>query len=492
MRYIDREPVVRFIDRKYNQITTGQYYISTIISHNKNAGLDLDGGVPEWKVDPESTARAIEICEYYKNNNISVTSNYIEPWEIEYDKKNFVLSKLQAAGIEVVTDKEVFDRILESQTILQKMLVDISEFDNIEKEIDALRNANNNLKDDNAALVREQDFIDFQTSLIACKRFIKDLPEQKLPEISFDTKNDKEEDLHFIYVIKLQNDELILTTPVNSLIYNFETKTIENTFALEKFKDANTNNNYCELLVNTINKHLGEELGKQRKIFKQLMEENAVLSGKSLDELSEEETNELKEKLKEQEYENVEGIFVHKDKKIAVTPDVYVSEIQNAKLLVDHDFEVYLLPENFAFKKKNEFGQNESYSTPDTLTNNDFLELKTTKKKIGERFGESVSQANHVLIRIKDDIPVYKARKRIQEKINNFPKEKGVNVKDGNIYLYFEKNAIFISAEIKNGKIKILPTLPELADFSVVPPTDTNISQTENKSTPSNDDSISK
>lgn len=58
-----------------------------------------------------------------------------------------------------------------------------------------------------------------------------------------------------------------------------------------------------------------------------------------------------------------------------------------------------------------------------------------------------------------------------------------IKKEDGNIYLYFEKNAIFISAEIKNGKIKILPTLPELADFSVVPPTDTNISQTENKST---------
>ena len=117
----DREPVVRFIDRKYNQITTGQYYISTIISHNKNAGLDLDGGVPEWKVDPESTARAIEICEYYKNNNISVTSNFIEPWEIEYDKKNYVLSKLQAAGIEVVLSKAEFDNILKNHNILQKM-----------------------------------------------------------------------------------------------------------------------------------------------------------------------------------------------------------------------------------------------------------------------------------------------------------------------------------------------------------------------------------
>ena len=44
------------------------------------------------------------------------------------------------------------------------------------------------------------------------------------------------------------------------------------------------------------------------------------------------------------------------------------------------------------------------------------------------------------------------------------------NKKDGKVFLYFEKSAKFLSAEIKNGKINILSLTPELADFSVAPP----------------------
>ena len=42
------------------------------------------------------------------------------------------------------------------------------------------------------------------------------------------------------------------------------------------------------------------------------------------------------------------------------------------------------------------------------------------------------------------------------------------NVKDDNIFLYFEKTLNFVAAEIKNGKINILPMLPKLADFFVI------------------------
>ena len=42
------------------------------------------------------------------------------------------------------------------------------------------------------------------------------------------------------------------------------------------------------------------------------------------------------------------------------------------------------------------------------------------------------------------------------------------NVKDDNIFLYFEKTLNFVAAEIKNGKINILPMLPKLVDFSVI------------------------
>ena len=65
----DREPVIRFIDRKYNQITTGSYYISTVLEHEKGTGLALDLDEPEWTVDAESILKTMEICEYYKENN---------------------------------------------------------------------------------------------------------------------------------------------------------------------------------------------------------------------------------------------------------------------------------------------------------------------------------------------------------------------------------------------------------------------------------------
>ena len=42
------------------------------------------------------------------------------------------------------------------------------------------------------------------------------------------------------------------------------------------------------------------------------------------------------------------------------------------------------------------------------------------------------------------------------------------NIKDDNIFLYFEKTLNFVAAEIKNGKINILPMLPKLADFFVM------------------------
>ena len=41
--------------------------------------------------------------------------------EKEFVPSEYVLNKLKEKGIEVVTDKEEFDRILESQNILQKL-----------------------------------------------------------------------------------------------------------------------------------------------------------------------------------------------------------------------------------------------------------------------------------------------------------------------------------------------------------------------------------
>ena len=90
-----KENTVRFIDRKYKQITTGQYVVSTIANRNGNSGLILDMGITDWTVDAESMRKATEICRYYRDNDITITSNYEEGQEIkvEADNSSEIISK---------------------------------------------------------------------------------------------------------------------------------------------------------------------------------------------------------------------------------------------------------------------------------------------------------------------------------------------------------------------------------------------------------------
>lgn len=54
--------------------------------------------------------------------------------EKEFVPSEYVLNKLKEKGIEVVTEKEEFDKILESQSILQKMTTSLSELNKLSKE----------------------------------------------------------------------------------------------------------------------------------------------------------------------------------------------------------------------------------------------------------------------------------------------------------------------------------------------------------------------
>ena len=169
-----KENTVRFIDRKNNQITTGQYLVSTIADRKGNSELILDMGVSAWTVDADSMKKAEEICRYYRYNHITVTSSFEENIELEAEngermtpeqlnqwneeqklqhsqdaelddlaegkkfsmetamqsvendnkKMNFVLEKLAAAGIEVVSSKVEFERILNNQENKQKMVIE--------------------------------------------------------------------------------------------------------------------------------------------------------------------------------------------------------------------------------------------------------------------------------------------------------------------------------------------------------------------------------
>lgn len=62
-----------------------------------------------------------------------MSENKVEHYDRK-DKINFVLDRLKAAGIEVVTDKKEFDRILEREKLLQKMAINFSEFEKLEDE----------------------------------------------------------------------------------------------------------------------------------------------------------------------------------------------------------------------------------------------------------------------------------------------------------------------------------------------------------------------
>lgn len=73
------QPLIEFWDCRYShdslgQFTGGRYYVGTILESNRATGLNLHGGVPEWKVDQGSLLKVLmklapdeeEIMKAYK------------------------------------------------------------------------------------------------------------------------------------------------------------------------------------------------------------------------------------------------------------------------------------------------------------------------------------------------------------------------------------------------------------------------------------------
>ena len=90
----------------------------------------------EWEEMLDDNQKAEEIIE--KNQRK-------EPADIDV-KTNYVLNKLSKAGIEVVTDKEEFDKILASQTILQKMTDDLSKLEELSNQLNEERSKTQKLE----------------------------------------------------------------------------------------------------------------------------------------------------------------------------------------------------------------------------------------------------------------------------------------------------------------------------------------------------------
>ena len=108
----------------------------------------------EWEEMLDDNQKAEEIIERNQRK---------EPEE----KTNYVLNKLSKAGIEVVTDKEEFNRTLESQRILQKMQENnsVTELfiskneENLNSEIDKLTINDIGLKDEYIEISKQTPFI---------------------------------------------------------------------------------------------------------------------------------------------------------------------------------------------------------------------------------------------------------------------------------------------------------------------------------------------
>ncbi|MBQ5876893.1 MAG: Eco57I restriction-modification methylase domain-containing protein [Treponema sp.] len=79
--------------------------------------------------------------------------------ESENQKQNYIFEKLSAAGIEVVTDKNEFNRILEREELLQKMAIDFSEFEKLEESINNQKSSNLHLQDEKLDLESQKKIL---------------------------------------------------------------------------------------------------------------------------------------------------------------------------------------------------------------------------------------------------------------------------------------------------------------------------------------------
>lgn len=53
------EPLVEFWDAVYNTLVS-RYYLSTLLEVSQGTGLNLDGGVPSWRISAEGMAKVME------------------------------------------------------------------------------------------------------------------------------------------------------------------------------------------------------------------------------------------------------------------------------------------------------------------------------------------------------------------------------------------------------------------------------------------------
>lgn len=104
-------------DDEYSKETLSDNRFIVRYSHDNDEGNLIDGGDEIIINDEKIVSLFNGMIEEHVKENIQKYNEYNKP----FTPSEYVLSKLKEKGIEVVTDKEEFDRILESQNILQKL-----------------------------------------------------------------------------------------------------------------------------------------------------------------------------------------------------------------------------------------------------------------------------------------------------------------------------------------------------------------------------------
>ena len=68
-----KEPLVEFYDSRYPHTEFGQfvsrYNMNTLLQRNANVGLDLDGGIADWKIDAKGME---DVTQWLENENQKV------------------------------------------------------------------------------------------------------------------------------------------------------------------------------------------------------------------------------------------------------------------------------------------------------------------------------------------------------------------------------------------------------------------------------------
>ena len=184
------------------------------------------------------------------------------------------------------------------------------------------------------------------------------------------------------------------------------------------------------------------------------MSDCAAYTTKDFRDLSESEKCELKEKLKTDSYTNMGGVFVARNRIKHEKASDFKKELKACRILAAFGHRVYLLPFDFA---EDEAGNKKK--SADTLTDDEFLELKETEHSIRSNYKKATEQGKDVMIFVTGKMNRLGAVNEIKREIGNLRKicAKSGKKRDfsGKIYIYLEKEKEMVNLEVKTSGVII-------------------------------------